>query len=462
MLKRLIVLVSVLMFSITPLPATPSSADSLVLESPHITDAVKVGQTAKATLAQWASAADVSYSWIVAGKSLGKAKSLALSVTAAMNHKTLQLVQQAMVSGQLSTRYSNKVIIGKTAISEGVGVAFVDSSKSALMLSGLQVYPSNSKVTLQWYRDGSLVKGATSKTFKLVAKDIYSSLRVAISAQGAGFDSTKALTADFVPDDQSKNYQMIWSDEFNGGAAAGVNSQNWAYQDGDGTAFKNAGWGNNEEQWYLGSQSSLTTDGSLKIDATRDGASSHKCYYGTCNWISSKLVTYKKIGFLYGRLEARIKSSQGQGVWPAFWLLGANIDSRPWPGCGEIDVMELKGAESNTLWGTVHGPNGDIGTTKSLATDISQWHTYAIDWTPNSITWFVDGVQYQRVTKWDYVGASSPAVWVFDHEFYVILNLAMGGNFVGGPTDPALKTANLNIDYVRFYSIDGVGQLIQH
>ena len=462
MSKKILIAIFAMLFAISPTVNPPVSADQVALTAPHISDAVKAGQVAKATLADWPGAANVTFSWILNGKVLTSAKSTTLTITSAMNLKSLQLMQQATVNGQTQAEYSNRIVVGKTTISPSTAIAFGDGTKKTITVSSLQVYPATKAISYQWYRDGVVIKGATAKTLKLADKDPYSTFKVAVSAQASGFASNKFVTEEFTPDDQTKNYELLWSDEFNASAGSDLNTNNWVFQEGDGTAFKNAGWGNNEEQWYLGKQATQAADGTLNIDATRAGSTNYKCYYGACTWLSSKLVTYKKVGFLYGRLEARIRSSQGQGVWPAFWLLGANIDSRPWPGCGEIDIMELKGADSNTLWGTIHGPNGDVGTTKAMNSDISQWHTYAIDWTPNAITWFVDGVQYQRVTKWQYVGSSSPLVWVFDHEFYVILNLAMGGNFVGGPSDPALKTANLNIDYVRFFSIDGVGQVLRH
>ena len=439
------------------LSLAPASATDAELANPRITEAVKVGQTAELTLADWAGVQSIAFGWLLDGKQIANAKSKTLKITSTMNMKSLQAVQTAVLNGSNVARYSNKIVIGKTSIQASVG--FVPGSKSSVQLAELKTFPTSGKVTYQWYRNGQAIKGAVSRTFKLAEKDYYARLTVAVSAQATGFAANRYVTPAFVPDDQPKNYSLLWSDEFNGSS---VDLSKWVFQEGDGTAFKNAGWGNNEEQWYLGSQAKFKGDGNLSIEATRTGAPSYKCYYGACTWISSKLVTYKKVGFQYGRFEARIKSSQGQGVWPAFWLLGANIDTRLWPGCGEIDIMELKGADRDTLWGTIHGPNGDVGTTKVMVSDISQWHTYTIDWQPNSITWLVDGVVYQRVTKWDYVGSSSPLVWVFDHEFYIILNLAMGGNFVGGPSDPAISNANLDIDYVRFYSIDGVGQVIQH
>ena len=458
--RNLAALLVVFLASVALLNVPARAAESTANPSLTIPLAVKVGEIAKATLTDWPGAQNIAFAWLVAGKAVPTAKTPSLKILPAMNLKSLQAVETATVNGEKVSVFSNKVLIGKAFVDAKID--FAPGSKQSIRVSDLKTSPAAAKTSYQWYRDGQLLKGATASSYKLLAKDFFSTFRVSVAVQASGYVANRVLTEGFLPDDQTKTYSLLWSDEFNGLAGSAFDSSKWVAQEGDGVAFKNAGWGNNEEQWYLGSQATATGDGSLRISAKRAGATNYKCYYGACTWVSSKLVTYKKVGFMYGRFEARIKSSTGQGVWPAFWLLGANIDSRLWPGCGETDIMELKGAEPNTLWGTIHGPNGDLGTTKTLSSDISQWHTYTIDWTPDSITWFVDGVSYQRITRWDYVGASSPQVWVFDHEFYIILNLAMGGNFVGGPSDPNLSTANLDIDYVRFYSIDGVGQLIQH
>ena len=254
---------------------------------------------------------------------------------------------------------------------------------------------------------------------------------------------------------QPQNYQLLWSDEFNSGS---VNPATWVPQNGDGVAYRNRGWGNNERQWYLLENSQVDSAGNLTMLATRTGAQQYNCYYGKCEWLSSKLVTLNKVGFKYGRIEARIKAAPGVGSWAAFWMLGANIDDRGWPGCGEIDVTEILGRDINTTYGTLHGPlsgGGGRGDKTTLSASLaSGWHTYAVDWLADSITWYIDGVQYAKVNKTD-------ADWVFDHEFYIILNLAMGGGF-GGQIDPNLSQSTLSFDYVRAYSINGVGEVIKH
>ncbi|MDE2592305.1 MAG: glycoside hydrolase family 16 protein [Actinomycetales bacterium] len=346
--------------------------------------------------------------------------------------------------------------------SKNFALQFADATKSTLKAQNLSISPKSASVTYQWLKDGKPIRGAAKATFKFAPADAESAfqLRVVVSAPKA--KPVTVTSKAFVPGDQPKEYKLLWADEFDSTSVAGPSLDAWIAQDGDGSAFNLPGWGNNEEQYYQGSLAQVR-DGALTIKAVREGASAKRCYYGDCQWLSSKFVTKDKLGFQYGRLEARVRNTTGQGVWPAFWLLGANIDTRSWPGCGEIDIMELKGQEPSKVWGTIHGPNGSIGDVGSLGSvDITGWHTYAIDWTPTSISWFIDGKLFNKVTKREYVGAQDPRVWVFDHEFYLIVNLAMGGNFVGGPSDGELKTAQTDFDYIRYYSLDGLGSLTRH
>jgi beta-glucanase (GH16 family) len=256
----------------------------------------------------------------------------------------------------------------------------------------------------------------------------------------------------------SRVYEQLWSDEFNGAAGATADPANWVGQDGDGIAFENRGWGNNERQWYR--FENATTDGSgvLNILATRTGASSTACYYGPCEFYSSKLVTKDKVGFTYGRLEARIKGAPGNGTWGAFWTLGSNIDLKGWPLCGELDVIELIGRDPKAILGYSHGPvtwGGGRGNTIQAAEDwANNYHTFAIDWLPDQLTWYMDGVKFGTVSKTD-------RDWVFDKEQYMILNLAMGGN-LGGEIDANLNQSTMKVDYVRFSSINGIGTVTRY
>jgi beta-glucanase (GH16 family) len=385
-------------------------------------------------------------------------------------HKTLvglvilSLISLSGGAAQAEVPNSNVRVMAtkKIAITSNFALAFSDLQKTVIKAPKISVTPKTAKLTYQWLKDGRAVKGAVSTSYKFLASNAESRFQLKISASAPGYAPATSLSAGFVPGDQPKVYKLLWSDEFDTAAQTTPAKEYWVPQDGDGTAYNLPGWGNNEEQFYRSSQSAIK-DGVLTINATRTGASAEKCYYGACQWLSSKFVTKDKLGFQYGRMEARVKSSTGEGVWPAFWLLGANIDTRSWPGCGEIDVMELKGQEPNKVWGTIHGPNGSIGEVGMLdSSGIAGWHTYAIDWTPTSISWFIDGKRFNKVSKAEYVGAQDPRVWVFDHEFYLILNLAMGGNFVGGPSDPALTSAQTEFDYVRYYSADGLGNVTKH
>ena len=186
------------------------------------------------------------------------------------------------------------------------------------------------------------------------------------------------------------------------------------------------------------------------------GAGANDCYYkGPCEWASTKLVTKDKVGFKYGRIEARIKGPVGAGTWGAFWLLGANIDDRGWPGCGEIDVTELLGSLPSTNLGYIHGPGGSRGERVEMdSPHAAEYHTYAVDWLPDQIRYFLDGVPFLTLDKRD-------NGWVYDHEFYIIINLAMGGN-LGGTIDPKLTDSTMAFDYIKVYSINGVGEVIKH
>ena len=364
---------------------------------------------------------------------------------------------QAQASHSGVTLTSKKIVFAST-----VALGFADQNKSVIKAVKISAAPKTAKLSYQWFKDGRPVKGAVSVAYKFLPSDAESRFQLKVNAAASGYAPATVLSSPFVPGDQPKVYKLLWAEEFDSANSTAPAADTWVPQDGDGSAFDLPGWGNNEEQYYRASQSTVK-DGLLSIRATRDGAANQKCYYGPCNWLSSKFVTKGKLGFQYGRIEARIKSSTGQGVWPAFWLLGSNIDTRSWPGCGEIDIMELKGQEPSRVWGTIHGPNGSIGDVGQLDSEgIAGWHTYAIDWTPTAISWFIDGKRFKKVTKVEYVGSQDPRVWVFDHEFYLIVNLAMGGNFVGGLTEATLNSAQTDIDYIRYYSADGIGNVTKH
>ncbi|MEZ7130228.1 family 16 glycosylhydrolase [Nonomuraea sp. AD125B] len=242
---------------------------------------------------------------------------------------------------------------------------------------------------------------------------------------------------------------LVWSDEFDGAAGSAVNAAKWRFDIGGG------GWGNNEQQYYTDSTRNAALDGSgnLVITARRENPANYQCHYGTCQYTSARLLTSATFTRAYGRFEARMKLPRGQGIWPAFWMLGNDIGSVGWPNSGEIDIMENIGREPNTVHGTIHGPGysggGGIGAGYTIGGAFADaFHTFAVDWSPNLIVWYVDGVEYQRRTPADLGGNR----WVFDHPFFMIMNVAVGGNWPGYPDATTTFPQTMTVDYVRVYA----------
>ncbi|MEU8397668.1 RICIN domain-containing protein [Nonomuraea sp. NPDC048892] len=238
---------------------------------------------------------------------------------------------------------------------------------------------------------------------------------------------------------------LVWSDEFDGAAGSAVDQSKWRFDTGGG------GWGNNEHQYYTDTTRNAAKDGNgnLVITARRENPANFQCWYGTCQYTSARLLTRDTFTRAYGRFEARMKLPRGQGIWPAFWMLGGPT----WPDNGEIDIMENIGREPNTVHGTIHGPGysggGGIGAGYTIGTPFADaFHTFAVDWSPNLIIWYVDGNEYQRRTPADLGGNR----WVFDHSFFMIMNLAVGGNWPGYPDGSTTFPQTLTVDYVRVYA----------
>ena len=168
-------------------------------------------------------------------------------------------------------------------------------------------------------------------------------------------------------------------------------------------------------------------------------------------YTSGRVHTLGKVEHGYGRYEARLKLPFGQGLWPAFWLMGADFPTVGWPYCGEIDIMEIDGAYSDTLFGTIHGPGYSIGTTIETTAPLHHdFHVYAVEIEPQQISFWIDDTLYQTLTPADLPADSD---WVYDGEFFILLNLAIGGNFVGSPDFTTAFPATYLIDYVRFYAL---------
>jgi len=245
-------------------------------------------------------------------------------------------------------------------------------------------------------------------------------------------------------------WQLVWADEFNLPPGTPIDRSKWNVETGG------WGWGNNELQYYTDSTLNLVHDGrNLAITALEQRLPGLRCwYYGPCRYTSARINTRGKFEQLYGRFEARIKLPRGQGLWPAFWLLGNNIDTVGWPHCGEIDIMEQIGREPRTVYGTIHGPgysgSKGIGKPYTLPTDFADaFHVFALEWEPGELRWYVDGVLYQTRTPAD---LPPGARWVFDdHPFFIILNLAVGGDWPGKPDASTRFPQRMLVDYVRVY-----------
>jgi beta-glucanase (GH16 family) len=237
-------------------------------------------------------------------------------------------------------------------------------------------------------------------------------------------------------------YQLKWSDEFNGSAGTAADGSKWTYDVGN-----NNGWGNSELEYYRSGNSNAALDGSGNLVITAKKES-----YGGFNYTSARLKTQGLASWTYGHVEARIKIPYGQGMWPAFWAMGTNITSVNWPGCGEIDIMENIGREPNKTHGVIHGPgySGAQGPSSIYTLPSGKlsdaFHVYAIDWEPNKISWSVDGQVFGTKTPAD---IGSGHTWVFDHPFFIIMNVAVGGGWPGNPDSSTVFPQKMTVDYVR-------------
>lgn len=250
----------------------------------------------------------------------------------------------------------------------------------------------------------------------------------------------------------AQDWHLVWSDEFNGPVNSPPDSAKWKYDTGGG------GWGNNEEEVYCAAGSNqapcsaaspnsyLDGSGNLVIRALKSGET----------WTSARLTTFPGGQFEYGRIEARMQLPTGAGVWPAFWLLGGNIKTAGWPSCGEMDIMEWvpqygPSKTSSTMHGPVSRGKG-IGSTFTFPNGgrvDNAYHTYGIIWSPDKAQFYRDNPRHPFFTIAK--DSDSAGDWVFNHPFFVILNLAIGGNFPGPSNRTTPNPAEMKVDYVRVY-----------
>lgn len=258
------------------------------------------------------------------------------------------------------------------------------------------------------------------------------------SSSSSGSGSTSSGSTTTTP--AISGYTVAWADEFDGTA---LKTSNWVYDTGTGSS----GWGNNELEYYTNRTNNVSVaDGCLKITAVKES-------YNGSAWTSGRIKTLGKQSFTYGKIQARVKMPNGAGLWPAFWMLGTNIGTATWPNCGEIDIMEHVNSESK-VYGTIHWDNGGYVSWgqntlsnywNNFSVDVTQWHVYEIVWTSSSIKWYVDGVQYMGAD----IGVNSTEE--FQKPFFILFNLAVGGNWPGSPDSSTPTSSSMYVDYVRVY-----------
>jgi beta-glucanase (GH16 family) len=455
-MKSLQALLAFLIF-LVPITIGGTQAQGVTaIAAPQITYADASGLNFLAIPAKWPVAQRNTYQWFVNGKVVAGATNLKFKATAKQKNQRIQFKEY----GSLGTSFSVVGKIGQVIVNVKPTLSFAGSGSTQVVASAGSFSPKNAKVTYQWSKGPIEIEGAKSPTYVPASTD--QGFRIYVSAKYSlkGFADNTADSAEIEIPVVKRSYVQVWQDEFNLPAGSAPDPAIWSSEDGDGSkAAAGGGWGNRERQYYIPTLAKITSEGALQIDATTTGANAYNCYYKTpCEWISSKYITKNKLGFKYGRIEARIKGPVGAGTWGAFWMLGADIDSRQWPWCGEIDVTELIGKAPNTAYGYLHGllsgGFGGRGTTVDMPKGFADdYHTYAVDWLPESIDWYVDGVLFGSQQKKD-------KDWVFDHEFYLVMNLAMGGN-LGGTIESGLKQANMSFDWIRFSTINGVGEVIK-
>ncbi|MBD3217854.1 MAG: family 16 glycosylhydrolase [candidate division Zixibacteria bacterium] len=249
-----------------------------------------------------------------------------------------------------------------------------------------------------------------------------------------------AMNCDSNPIETEITLELAWQDEFEGPAGQLPDPTKWDYDIG-------TDWGNNQLEYDTNRPENVSLDGqgNLTIVAREES-------YMNRNYTSARIVTRGKFETTYGKIEARVKLPTGQGIWPAFWMLGSNFETVGWPQCGEIDIMEYRGQEPQIIHGSLHGPGYSGGNALTrryyLADDRfdNDFHVFTVEWTAGEIKWFVDDIHYLTANPSEVDGE-----WVFDHSFYIILNIAVGGNFVGSPDATTVFPQTMLIDYVRVY-----------
>jgi hypothetical protein len=281
------------------------------------------------------------------------------------------------------------------------------------------------------YGDGTvatILSGNITYRYSLLGTNTFTVTVTATSSSGGTLKKSISVTVNVL----AGTPVLVWSEEFNTDGAP--NTAKWGYDLGGG------GWGNNELEYYTSRpENAVVLNGVLKITAIKES-------YSGSAYTSARLLTKDKFSFKYGKIEVRAKLPAGGGTWPAIWMLGSNVNTVTWPGCGEIDIMEHVGNSLNKIYATLHHPghsggNGD-GSNTIIPDATAAFHNYILEWSSSTLKFYVDTQLFYTFNN----NGSLP----FNQNFFIILNVAMGGGF-GGAVDPAFTNASMEVDYVRVY-----------
>ncbi|MEP6715254.1 MAG: protease pro-enzyme activation domain-containing protein [Terriglobia bacterium] len=322
-----------------------------------------------------------------------------------------------------------------------------ESAALTVNLSFASAFRSSVAITVTGAPDGVQIpstatissSGSVTLTLSASAAAALGSFPLTMVASGGSVTASESFQLIIAP--PSSKWTLVWSDEFDGAAGTLPDASKWALQVGGG------GWGNQELETYTNLPENVHLDGNghLLIHVeSKNGA-----------YTSARVLSQGRYSVQYGRIETRAVIPAGSGLWPGFWMLGANCESVGWPLCGEVDILENKGSEPSINYGSVHGPgySGGNAVTAEYAlangqTFTAGFHVFAVEWSPQAITFLVDGAPYQTVTP---AALPKGTQWVFDNPFYLLMNVAVGGNFAGAPDPKTQISQDMVIDYVKVY-----------
>ncbi|MCU0367966.1 MAG: family 16 glycosylhydrolase [Cyclobacteriaceae bacterium] len=364
--------------------------------------------------------------------------------------------KETVVTGIIMDQYS--VTEGNGTASKSFTVSIVGEINSTVQVR-YELQPNSAKEGTDFIINEGTLEFSPGNTHKSVSFDIVGDNHKEITEEFTiifEFSGTQYIAPIQIMDDdpiepiliaedgyytpgEYPSMKLAWGDEFDGAA---LNSASWTHEIGNGCSVGICGWGNNELQVYTDKTENLIVDnGKLVITARQEAGG---------GYTSARIKTENKRELKFGRIDVRAKLPKGQGLWPAIWMLGENIDIVGWPSCGEIDIMELRGGSPATVDGTVHynsdGYKYNSSSTTLSSGDFSEkFHVFSIVWDFNTITWYVDNKEFKKFNN------SNIASWPFNKPFFFIMNVAVGGNYGGPPNGTTVFPQQMTVDYIRVF-----------